>query len=159
MKKLSFLISIAVFTLIGSSAFSQKYKTAADTVNLNKEYLKVTNVIADLTSKLAIAQNNLPGYNSKATAATSDAQNTALASSDQASKATNGSVKEAKRAKRRAKKALKEAKDADRANDNLSDQNKKIAKLNTELAKKQARLQELDAMRTTIMSTSTTTTQ
>ncbi|MEO6456028.1 MAG: hypothetical protein ABIN97_18250 [Ginsengibacter sp.] len=62
------------------SAFSQKYKTAAGTLKLNKEYLEVTNDIANLTSELTIAQNNLPGYQNRTGNAVSDVQNVAVES-------------------------------------------------------------------------------
>ncbi|MEP6597450.1 MAG: hypothetical protein ABJA71_15965, partial [Ginsengibacter sp.] len=98
MKKIMFFLPVMIFVMTSMSAFSQKYKTAADTVKLNKEYVDVSNDIADLTSKLAVAQNNLAGYQAKAGEAVSDAQSTAIKSSDQASKATNGDVQDAKKA-------------------------------------------------------------
>ena len=36
----------------GLTAYTQKYKTAADTVKLNKEFTEVSNDIADLTANL-----------------------------------------------------------------------------------------------------------
>ncbi len=145
-----FFLPALIFIMTSQSAFSQKYKTAADTVNLNKEYVEVSNDIADLTSKLTIAQNNLPGYQNKAGEATSDAQSTAINSSDKASNAVDGDIGDARKAKRKAKKALHEAKDAKQANNRLEDQDDKIAKLSSQLAKKQQRLQELEEMRTAI---------
>ena len=73
MKKNICILLIALFTLTGLSAFSQKYKSASDTVKLNKEWVTVSNDIAELTAKLSIAQNNLPGYNTKAKEAVTDA--------------------------------------------------------------------------------------
>ena len=99
-----FLLPAVIFIMASLSAFSQKYKTAADTVNLNKEYVEVSNDIAELTSKLTIAQNDLPGYHKKANEAVSDAQGTAMTSSDKASDAVNGDVKDARKAKRMQKK-------------------------------------------------------
>jgi len=150
MKKIKYLLPAMVLIMATFSAFSQKYQTASDTVSLNKEYLEVSNDIADLSAKLTIAQNNLPGYNNKAGEAISDAHNTAAQSSEQASIATNGDVKDARKAKRKAKHALKDAKDLRHANNNVDDQKEKIADLSATLAKKQARLQELDAKRTAI---------
>ena len=150
MKKIKYLLPAVALIMATSSAFSQNYQTASDTVKLNKEYVDVSNDIADLSAKLTIAQNNLPGYNNKAGDAVSDAHNTAAQSSEQASIATNGDVKDARKAKRKAKHALKDAKDLRHANNNVDDQNKKIADLTAELAKKQARLQELDTKRTAI---------
>src|SRR3954469_1462338 len=112
MKLLKFLLPATMLIMSGLSVFAQKYKTAADTVKLNKEYVDVSNDIAELTSKLTVAQNELPGYQSKAGEATSTAQNTANESRDQASKATNGDVGDAKSAKKKANKALDKAEDA-----------------------------------------------
>ena len=117
---------------------------------MNEEYIKVSNEITDLTSKLTIAQNNLPGYNSRANAAVSDAQSTSVKSSEQASKAINGDVGDARKAKKNARKALKDAKNARHAGNNVKDQEKKIATLGSQLQKKQERLKELEEMRTTI---------
>ena len=150
MKKIKYLVPAMVLTMSTFFAFSQNYQTASDTVKLNKEYVEVSNDIADLSAKLTIAQNNLPGYNTKADAAVSDAQNTSAISSEQAAIATNGDVKDARKAKRKAKHALKDAKDLRHANNNVDDQREKIADLTAELAKKQARLQELDTKRTAI---------
>jgi chromosome segregation ATPase len=146
------LFFVSILMIAGISTYAQKYKTAEDTVKLNKEYGKVTGEIADLTSQLAATQSNLPGYQHKADAAGSDAVNAATASSDQASKATNGSVKEAKKAKRKAKRAYNEAKDAKSAKNTVGVQEDKIEKLTSQLAAKKERLQELDTMRATINS-------
>ena len=102
------------------------------------------------TDELTIAQNNLPGYSSKAVDAVSDAQTSAQKSSDQAYKATNGDLGDAKTAKKKAKKALNDAEDASDAKDNVKDQEKKIDKLTAQLEKKQKQLAELEEMRTTI---------
>ena len=133
-----------------SPVLSQKYRTASDTVKLNKEYVDVSNDIAELTSKLTIAQNNLPGYHTRASEATSTAQSSAEASSEQAAKATNGDLSDAKSAKKKAGKALNRAEDANDANNKIKDQDKKIAKLSVQLQKKQERLGELAEMRLAI---------
>ncbi len=151
MKKIMFLLPAVIIIMLSQSAFSQKYKTAADTTKLNKEYVEVSNEIADLTSRLTIAQNNLPGYNNKANDAKADAQNTAIKSSEQSSDAVNGDVGDAKKAKRKAKKALREAKHARQASNKAEDQDKKIASLSSQLQKKQERLRELDTMRAAIL--------
>lgn len=152
MKKFLFLLPAIMFMMAGLPAFSQKYKTASDTVNLNIEYTKVTNDIAELTTKLNKAQDELTRYTRKSDEATADAQSTAAATTDKASQATNGSVKDARRAKKEARRSVKDAKDSRNAKNNLDDQNKKIEKLNADLAKKQDRLKELDAMRASINS-------
>ena len=149
MKKNLFL-GVMFCILASLPVVAQKYKTGADTVKLNKELVEVSNDVAELTSKLTIAQNNLPGYNTKADKAVVNAQETAQKSSDQAYKATNGDLGDAKNAKKKAKKALNDAENADDAKDDVKTQEKKIDKLTTELQKKQKQLRELEEMRTTI---------
>ena len=150
MKKSIYTICLLIALMTGLQGFSQKYKTPDDTAKLNKEYVKVNNDIADLSAKLTIAQNNLPGYKTKAIAAGTDAQDAAANSSNQASKATNGEIDDAKKAKRKAKKAYNEAKDSRAANNNVSDQEDKITRLTLQINRKQQRLQELEVMRLAI---------
>lgn len=150
MKKSIQLFCFLILAMASLSANSQNYKTVDDTARLNKEYVKVSNEIADLTAQLTIAQNKLPAYQAKANDAESDAQKAAVSSSQQASKATDGGVKDAKKAKKKAKKAYNEAKDARSANNNVGDQEDKITKLTSQLNKKKERLQKLDEMRTAI---------
>jgi DNA-binding transcriptional regulator GbsR (MarR family) len=144
------LLPLVVCLVATHSASSQKYKSASDTIKLNKEWVDVSNDLAKLTSELTIAQNNLPGYRSKTVDAVSDAQTSAQNSSDQAYKATNGDLGDAKTAKKRAKKALNDAEDASDAKDDVRKQEKKIDKLTMQLQKKQKQLAELDEMRATI---------
>jgi len=143
---------ICFLTLMATSftTYAQVYKKAADTAKLNKEFTEVSNDIASLSAKLTIAQNNLPGYQSKARTADSDAEKAAIKSSDQAYKSTEGGVKEARKAKRKSRKAYHEAKDARSANNVVGDQDDKIASLTDQLAKKQVRLNQLIVMRDTI---------
>ncbi|HEU4903228.1 MAG TPA: hypothetical protein VFT06_10560 [Flavisolibacter sp.] len=150
MKKIFFFLPLFLCMVASLTAFSQKYKSASDTVKLNKEWVDVSNDIAKLTSELTIAQNNLPGYHSKAVDAVADAQTSAQKSSDQAYKATNGDLGDAKTAKKKAKKALNDAEDADDAKGNVKNQDKKIDKLTSQLQKKQKQLTELEEMRSAI---------
>jgi peptidoglycan hydrolase CwlO-like protein len=149
MKKI-FLLSVLLFMMAALPAFSQTYKTTADTVALNKEYARVSSNITDLTAALTKAQNDLEKYNRKSDKASSDAQSTASTTADKASQATNGGVRDARKAKKEARRSVKDAKDARKAGNNVDDQNKKIRKLTAELAKNKARLQELDNMRIAI---------
>jgi hypothetical protein len=153
MKQSTSILLAGLLLFCATNAFSQKYKKAADTVKLNKEYVEVSNDIAELSYKLSVAQNNLPGYQSKAGEANSDAQNSANASSNQASRATGGDLDDAKSAKKKANKAYKKAQDASDAESDVKDQDKKIAKLTSKLEKKQERLRELDEMREAIRNT------
>ena len=146
-------IHVFSFFALMLSAFtgnSQVYKSAEDTVKLNKEFTEVSNDIANLTARLEVAQNNMPGFKSKANSAETNAQEAAVTSSEQADKARRGGVKEARKAKRNSKKAYREAKDARSANENVGDQDDKIASLKGQLAKKQERLSQLTSMRTAI---------
>ncbi len=90
------------------------------------------------------------GYNSKSDKAASEAQTTAQKSSDQAYKANNGVLSDAKSAKKKAKKALNDAEDADDAKSDVKSQEKKINRLTSELQKKQKQLADLDAIRSSI---------
>lgn len=150
MKKILLFLPLLVCMVAGLTASSQKYKSASDTVKLNKEWVAVSNDIAKLTSELAIAQNNLPGYHTRAADAATDAQTSAQKSSDQAYKATNGDLGDAKNAKKKAKKALNDAEDAGDARDKVASQEKKIDKLSAQLQKKQKQLAELEEMRSAI---------
>lgn len=150
MKTSLYLMFMFTAILIGGSVTAQKYKTPADTIKLNKEYLTVSNDIADLSARLTQAQNDLPGIRERAGEAGANAQDAADHSSDRADKATDGSVKDAKRAKRSAKTAYKKAKTSRSADANVRSQEKKIAKLSAELARRQKRLAQLDEMRAAI---------
>ena len=150
MKNKIYVVCLLSLVATGFTARAQVYKTAADTVKLNKEFTEVSNDIASLSAKLTIAQNNMPGYQSKAKTADSDAQNAAINSSVQADRATEGGVKAARKAKRNSKKAYREAKDARSANIVVENQDDRIASLTGQLAKKQERLRQLTAMRDAI---------
>ena len=148
------VLAVLFCLLSGLAGFSQKYKTIADTAKLNQEYAQVSKDIADLTTQLNDAKSKQAALQSKAGDVTSSASNALNASDEQATKATSGSVKEARRAKRKAKHAVHAAKDARNARDDSKDQDKKVEKLTKELDKKQKQLEELDGMRTSILSAS-----
>jgi hypothetical protein len=150
MKTSAYFLSAMLCIMVSIPALSQKYKTAADTVKLNKDYVAVSNDIADLTARLAIAENNLPGYHAKAAKAVTDAEASASESRNQAAKATNGDLADAKKAKKKAGAALDDAKDLRSANNHTKDQNKKIAGLRSRLSDKQEKLRELETMRSAI---------
>jgi chromosome segregation ATPase len=150
MKKIIRLFYLLALILPALAAFSQKYKKIEDTIKLNKEYVNVSNEVADLKAKLTIAQNDMPRYQAEAKDANSDAVNAASASSNQASRATDGSVSDAKSAKRKASKSYDKAKDSRSAKNKVSDQEDKITRYNRDIEKKQQRLEELDAMRLAI---------
>ena len=155
--KRSFYLSVLMVLItisVSHCAFAQKYKKAADSVKLNKEYTEVSSDIAELTVKLIEAQNELPGLQAKATSENSQAQLALAESSEESRKATSGDLGDVKKAKKKANKAVDEAEDAEDAAKKVKEQNKKIQKLQSQLEKKQKRLKELDAMRSAIVSTS-----
>ncbi len=152
MKRIIRLSYLLLLLLPAASAFSQKYKTAEDTVNLNKQYINLQNEVTALNAKLTIAQNDLPGYQAKVNGAKDDAVDAAEASSDQASKATNGKVSDAKSAKKKANKAYDEAKDLKAAKKKLSKHENKITRYQLDIKKKQERIADLDVMRVAIFS-------
>ena len=151
MKNKIYIVCFLTLIITGFASYGQVYRTAADTVKLNKEFTEVSNDIATLSAQLTIAQNNMPGYQSKAKTAESNAQDAAETSSTEAAKATGGSVKEARKAKRKSKKAYHEAKDAQSANNDVGNQDDKIASLTAQLTKKQERLRQLTDMRASII--------
>ena len=55
MIQIKFLLLASLLLFSVSSVSSQKYKTTADSIKINKEYIAVSNDIAELTSKLTIA--------------------------------------------------------------------------------------------------------
>lgn len=139
-----------LFMLANLAGISQQYKSASDTVKLNQEMIGVNKDVADLTSRVSVAQNNLSRYQEKADGARSDAQSSAQKNTDKASRATNGDVKDAKRAKREAKRSVRDAKDARSAINKLNDEQKNLASLTSKLHKKQQRLQELESTLATL---------
>ncbi len=148
MRKTVFIIALS---MLSSFVFSQKYKTAADTIKLNREYLDVTNDIVKLKAKLEVSQNELPLLKSKATNAHADAKTAAGESSKQASKAANADLSELKEADKKASKALKAGYAAKSADDDIKDMEDRIVNLNGKIGDKQKRLQDLDNMRNAIL--------
>lgn len=148
------LTYLLILTLgISTFANAQKtYKTLADTVKLNKEYLAVTNDIVSLKAKLEIAQNELPVLKTKAVNAHTTSKASALESSKQAAKAANAELEELKEADKKASVAYKDGLAAKSADDDVKDMEEKIAGLNEKIKAKQKRLTELESMRTTILS-------
>ncbi len=150
MKFIYYLLSTVVLLGFSASSYAQKYKSPADTGKLNLEYVKVQNDIADLTSKLSAAQNDLPGYQTKAVNAGNSAQTAAALSDTSATKARSGNLQDSKDAKKNADDAYSKAKDARTANNNVGKQSEKIRKLTADLKEKRQRLKDLDVMRADI---------
>lgn len=94
----------------------------------------------------------MPGVQLKAKKANDEAVDAVSASSEQACKATNGNVRDAKNAKRKAKKAYHEAKDYRSAKSKIADQENKITRYKVAIKKRQQRLEELEVLRVAINS-------
>ncbi len=146
---------LCVFTLC-TFAFSgivsaQKYKTAADTLKLNKEYSDVSLEISKLNVKLVEAKNRTAGYDSKTLYTAQSATNSAQASKSDAATATNGNLSDAKTAMKQAKKANNDAKDAKNAKDDQSDNIKEIDKLTAKIQEKKLVLADLDRQKAAII--------
>ena len=161
MKKFNTIKSLALTftfaTLLTQTVFAQKYKTAADTVKLNKEYGEIALDIAKLKTNLIEQQNKTAGYESKATSTASDAVYAAQNSKETAATATNGNLSDAKAAMKQARKANNDAKDASNAKNNEADNVKKINEINEKIVKKQAVLADLAHQKATILSKSNST--
>lgn len=149
-KLLSAVLTFSVI-LLTQTAFAQKYKTAADTIKLNKEYGEVTLDISKLKSNLIEQQNKTSGYESKSTSTNNDAVSSAQNSKEMASTATNGNVSDAKKAMKQARRASNDANDARDAKNNQANNIKKINKLNEQITKKQAVLDDLAQQKATIL--------
>ncbi len=152
MKSSVYALLFFVAMLVTSAATAQKYRTAADTIKLNKEYLQVTEDVSSLTLKLSEAQSDLPGIVARAGSAENKAQSAADNSSNRANDATDGGVNDARKAKRSARTAYKKAKASQSADNNVKKQEQKIEQLGKQLARKQKRIKELEEMRSIIYS-------
>lgn len=137
--------------LFTQSVSAQKYKTAADTVKLNKEYGEVNLELAKLNASLIQEQNKTSGYQSKSASTTEDAVASAQRSKETASTATNGSEADAKTAMKQARKASNQAGDAQDAKNNQANNGKKIEAFQEKIAKKLAILADLRKQKADIL--------
>ena len=142
---------LSFFLMLSQSAVAQKYRKIEDTIKLNKELMENNQSLSDLSGRLNVAESELVTLKQKAINAEGDAGNAAAESSDQASKATGGSVRDAKKAKRKADRAYSEARASSSAQGRVSSQERKINQLRTNIAKKQKRNEQLTTMRITLL--------
>lgn len=146
------LCACLLFTIgFAGKVSAQKYKTAADTLMLNKEYSSVSLDIAKLNIKLVEKKNKIAGYESKSTSTAQDAVTSAKDSKATAATATNGNLDDAKRAMKQARKANNQAVDAKNAMDDQNDNVRDIRDLNEKIEKKQMKLAELDKQKAAII--------
>ncbi len=73
-----------LLVFVTTAAYSQKYKTAEDTVKLNKEYLKLAEDTMELNKDLLEAQENFKKYQSDAETKNKVAKASAESSSNKA---------------------------------------------------------------------------
>jgi hypothetical protein len=148
------LVAVAItFTaiLFTQTVFAQKYKTAADTVKLNKAYGEVTLDISKLNSNLIEEQNKTPEFDAKSASTAHSAVTSAEYSKQTEFIASNGNFDDAKAAMKQQKKANIEAKNARDAKNNQADNLDKIDKINIQIAKKQAELVDLNGQKADII--------
>ena len=148
------LVTVAIaFTaiLFTQTVFAQKYKTAADTVKLNKAYGEVTLDIAKLNTNLIEEQNKTPEYDAKSASTEKNAISSDEYRKETASIAANGNLDDAKTAMKQARKANTEAKDAREAKNNQASNLRKIDDINIKIAKKQAELVDLNGQKADII--------
>jgi len=143
-------LTLCMFAFSGIVS-AQKYKTAADTLKLNKEYSDVSLEISKLNVKLIEAKDKTAGYDSKTLYTAQSATNSAEVSKSDAATATDGKLTDAKTAMKQAKKADKDAKDAKNAKDDQSNNIKDIDKLTAKIQEKKLVLADLDRQKTAII--------
>lgn len=151
------LAFVAITFAFSLTANAQKYKIAADTLKLNKEYSGIVLDISKLNVELVKAQNKINSYRSNSASTAQDATNSAQQSKTDASTATNGNLADAKTAMKQARKANNQAKDAKSAKDDENDNLKTIKKLNEKIAEKQELLANLDKQKAAINALSVVT--
>ena len=152
-KTILMYLTFCAFTFTFSiNASAQQYKTAADTLKLNKEYSDVSLDIAKLNLKLSEAQNKTSDFQSNSVATAQHASNSAQQSKTDASTATNGNLNDAKTAMKQARKANNQAKDAKNAKDDEDKNIRTIKELKEKISDKQQVLAELDSQRAAIKS-------
>ena len=150
LKSITTVFILSFFLMQSQSAAAQKYRKIEDTIRLNKELMENNQSFTDLSGRLSVAESELVTYKQKAINAEGNAGTAAAESSDQASKATGGSVRDAKKAKRKADKAYSQARASSSAQERVSSQERKINQLRTNIAKKQKRIEQLTTMRNTL---------
>ena len=151
MKNILYLIPVALFlSSIFYGCSPTVYKTATDTINLNKEYREVSQDIFKLNNDITKAKSNIPIYEAKAQKLRTESMEALEVSRQQAEKATGGSLRQIKKAGKRADQAQDDAEDAKEAFERVEDEKEELADLMSALAKKQRRLEELDRQREAI---------
>ena len=151
MKKILYLLPIALFLSAFFYSCSPKtYTTAADTINLNKEYRVLLREVVNLKGDISKLQSDIPVLEAKAQKADAKSRASLEESRRQAATATGGNLKQIKKAESKANDAKDDAEDARKANKKLDDARKKLTDTQAEVAKKENRLQDLERQKQAI---------
>jgi chromosome segregation ATPase len=151
MKKLLYLLpALLILSAFFYSCSPKVYSTAADTVNLNKEYRVLLRDVVNLNGDINKLKSNIPVLEAKAQKADAKSKKSLEESRRQAAMATGGELKQIRKAESKADDAQDDAEDSKAARKKLEDARKSLADLQSELAGKEARLQELDRQKSSI---------
>jgi len=151
MKNIYFLIPVLlIFANFFSSCSPTVYKTATDTVNLNKEYRVLLRDVVNLQGDINKTKSNIPVYEAKLQKANAQSKESLEESRAQASVATGGNLKQIRKSEKKADKAQDQAEEARDASKRLSASRDDLKSLQAELAQKQRRLEDLDTQRAAI---------
>jgi DNA repair exonuclease SbcCD ATPase subunit len=154
MKKLIYLLPISLFlTVFFYSCSPKTYSTAADTVNLNKEYRVLLRDVVNLRGDINKLRSKIPVLEAKAQKAEAKSRASLEESRRQASTATSGNLKQIRKAESKADDAQDDAEDAKDANQDLEEAQKSLSNAQRDLAQKENRLKDLDQQRQTIQGT------
>lgn len=151
MKKLLTIIPLLLLGTVFLYSCSEKvYSTAADTVNLNKEYRVLLRDVVNLKGDINKVRSDIPVLEAKAQKADAKSKESLEESRRQAAMATSGDLKQIRKAESKADDAKEDAEDSKEAHKKLEDAQNSLADKQKELASKEARLTELDRQKQSI---------
>jgi len=151
MKKLLTIIPLLLLGTVFFYSCSEKvYSTAADTVNLNKEYRVLLRDVVNLKGDINKVRSDIPVLEAKAQKADAKSKESLEESRRQAAMATSGDLKQIRKAESKADDAKEDAEDSKEAHKKLEDAQNSFADKQKELAVKEARLSELDRQKQSI---------
>ncbi len=151
MKKLLYLFPVLlILSAFFYSCSPKVYSTAADTVNLNKEYRVLLRDVVNLNGDINKLKSDIPVLEAKAQKADAKSKKSLEESRRQAAMATGGDLKQIRKAESKANDAKDDAEDARSAGKKLEDARESLADLQSEVARKESRLQELDRQKSAI---------
>jgi chromosome segregation ATPase len=151
MKKIIYLLPITLFLSAFFYSCSPKtYTTAADTVNLNKEYRVLLREVVNLQGDINKLRSDIPVLEARGQKAEAKSRESLEESRRQASTATGGNLKQIRKAESKADDAQDDAEDAKKANQKLEEAQKKLEEAQAALSNKENRLRDLDRQKQAI---------